>query len=60
MISPGNIANFGLIGVTDGVTYKSPGDPTRDWTFTLPTSQDYQITVTAELDGELHAADLPA
>ena len=47
VISPGNIANFGLTGVTDGITYKSPADPTRDWTFTLPTSQDYQITVSA-------------
>ncbi|MFN8469168.1 MAG: hypothetical protein U0X20_26670, partial [Caldilineaceae bacterium] len=47
VISPGNVANFGVTGVTDGVTYKSPADPTRDWTFTLPTSQDYQITVSA-------------
>ncbi len=47
VISPGNVANFGVAGVTDGVTYKSPADPTRDWTFTLPTSQDYQITVSA-------------
>ena len=47
VISPGNIANFGVTGVTDGVTYKSPTDPTRDWTFMLPTSQDYQITVSA-------------
>jgi hypothetical protein len=47
VISPGNVANFGVTGVTDGVIYKSPADPTRDWTFTLPTSQDYQITVSA-------------
>ena len=47
VISPGNVANFGLTGVTDGITYKSPADPTRDWTFTLPTTQDYQITVSA-------------
>jgi hypothetical protein len=47
VISPGNIANFGVTGVTDGVTYKSPTDQTRDWTFMLPTSQDYQITVSA-------------
>ena len=47
VISPGNIANFGVTGVTDGITYKSPADQTRDWTFMLPTSQDYQITVSA-------------
>jgi hypothetical protein len=47
LISPGNLANFGVRGVSDGVTYKQPTDPSRDWTFTLPTGQDYVITVSA-------------
>jgi hypothetical protein len=47
LISAGNLANFSVRGVTDNVVYKQPTDPTLDWTFTLPVSQDYIITVSS-------------
>jgi len=43
--SPGGQANFAVQGVTDGVTYKSMADPAREFSFTLPRSQDYLITL---------------
>jgi hypothetical protein len=47
LISAGNLANFSVTGASDSVPYKVATDPSRDWTYTLPTSQDYQITVSA-------------
>ncbi|HRW48845.1 MAG TPA: hypothetical protein P5333_15110 [Caldilinea sp.] len=48
--SPSPAANFSVRGVSDGVTYKSMGDPSREWSFTLPTSQDYLITIQAPVN----------
>jgi hypothetical protein len=45
--APGSDVNFALRGATDGVVYKSPGDPAREWSSTLPRTQDYLITVFA-------------
>lgn len=47
VISAGNLANFSLIGASDGVAYKPLSDPRRDWTSTIPVSQDYLITVSS-------------
>ncbi|MCB0054440.1 MAG: hypothetical protein KDE24_33385, partial [Caldilinea sp.] len=48
--SPSPAANFSVRGVSDGVTYKSMGDPAREWSFTLPVSQDYLITIQAPVN----------
>lgn len=41
-------ANFELRGANNSV-YKSFGDPTLNWSFTLPESQNYRITVNSPL-----------
>lgn len=45
--APGSDVNFSLRGASDGVVYKSPGDPSREWSSTLPRTQDYLITIFA-------------
>lgn len=47
LLSPGNAANFSVRGVTDNQIYKSPADPSRDWTTVLTANQDYLVTITA-------------
>jgi hypothetical protein len=42
---PGSDANFSVRGASDGVLYKSPADPAREWSFQLPRTQDYLISV---------------
>lgn len=48
--SPSPAAAFSVRGVSDGVSYKSMADPARDWSFTLPLSQDYLITLQAPVN----------
>ena len=48
--SAGGTANFSLRGVSDGIWYKPISDPTREWTQTLPRSQDYLVTVAAPVN----------
>ncbi len=43
----GSDVNFSLRGASDGVVYKAPGDPAREWSGTLPRTQDYLITIFA-------------
>ncbi|MBK8050653.1 MAG: hypothetical protein IPK16_28250 [Anaerolineales bacterium] len=38
-------ATFGLQGASDGVVYKQPADPQNEWSFVVPVSQDYVITL---------------
>ena len=44
-VPPGSSANFAVSGVTDGVVYKAASDPLREWSATLPLTQDYLITI---------------
>jgi hypothetical protein len=48
--SPSPVANFSVQGVSDGVVYKSFADPARDFSFRLPRSQDYRITIQAPVN----------
>ncbi|MBP8294381.1 MAG: hypothetical protein KAX65_16505, partial [Caldilineaceae bacterium] len=50
MTSPSPAANFSIVGVADGVTYKPFGNPLREFSFTLPRSQDYLITLQAPVN----------
>jgi hypothetical protein len=45
--APGSDVNFALRGAGDGVVYKSPGDPAREWSSILPRTQDYLLTIFA-------------
>jgi hypothetical protein len=45
IVSPKNIANFAITGVSDGQPYKRVVNEDRYFTFTLPTTQDYVIDV---------------
>ncbi len=45
IVSPRNIANFAVTGLTDGQPYKRLVNEDRFFTFTLPATQDYQISV---------------
>lgn len=38
-------ANFFITGVTDGIQYRQPTDPSREWNFFVSVSQDYRITL---------------
>jgi hypothetical protein len=62
--SPSPAANFSIQGVSDGVVYKSFADPVREFSFRLPRSQDYQITIQAPVNTsyvlELTILPLPA
>jgi hypothetical protein len=48
--SPSPAASFSVRGASDGVTYKSMADPSRDWSFVLPATQDYVITIQAPVN----------
>ena len=48
--SPSPAAAFSVRGVSDGVQYKAMADPARDWSFALPLSQDYLITLQAPVN----------
>ena len=48
--SPGGVANFSLRGVSDGQWYKTINNPSREWSATLPRTQDYLITVAAPVN----------
>jgi hypothetical protein len=43
--SPSPAANFGVVGVADGVVYKAQGDMRREFTFQSPRTQDYLISL---------------
>ncbi|HAJ35432.1 MAG TPA: hypothetical protein DCL15_07040, partial [Chloroflexi bacterium] len=43
--SPGGQANFAVQGVSDGITYKSLADSAREFSFTLPRTQDYLVSL---------------
>lgn len=43
--SPGNLVNFAITGVEDGQPYKRLENEDRTFSFTLPRSQDYLLTV---------------
>ena len=43
--SAGDAANFAITGVSDGQPYKRLVNEDRSFTFTLPRTQDYLITV---------------
>ena len=50
MTSPSPAANFAIVGVADGVTYKPFGNPLREFSFVLPRSQDYLIILQAPVN----------
>ena len=45
IVSPKNVANFAITGVSDGQPYKRLENEDRFYTFTLPRTQDYLIAV---------------
>ena len=45
VVSPKNLANFAITGVSDGQPYKRLENESRYYTFTLPRTQDYLIAV---------------
>jgi hypothetical protein len=45
IVSPKNLANFAITGVSDGQPYKRLENEDRFYTYTLPTTQDYLIAV---------------
>ena len=45
VVSPKNLANFALTGLSDGQPYKRLENESRYYTFTLPRTQDYLIAV---------------
>lgn len=45
LASNSDLANFSITGIDDGQPYKRLGDDARRWQETLPTTQDYLITV---------------
>ncbi len=48
--SPSPSAYFTVVGMTDGIPYKSQGSSALDFTFTLPLSQDYLISIAASVN----------
>lgn len=50
IVSESNRANFAISGVDDGQPYKRLEDELRSWNATLPTMQDYLLTVAAPAD----------
>ena len=46
VVSPKNLANFAITGLSDGQPYKRLENESRYYTFTLPRTQDYLIAVT--------------
>lgn len=61
LTSPGNSANFTLSGLDDGLFHKGASDPARQWSGTLPLTQDYIVVVTAPgtVNYSLHLAISP-
>ena len=45
IVSPKNVANFAIVGVTDGQPYKRLENEDRYYSLTLPLTQDYRISV---------------
>lgn len=45
LISGGNAANFSVIGAANGQPYKRIVNEARNWTFTVPVTQDYIIRI---------------
>jgi hypothetical protein len=45
IVSPKNLANFAITGVSDGQPYKRLENEDRFYTYTLPSTQDYLIAV---------------
>jgi hypothetical protein len=45
IVSPKNVANFAITGVSDGQPYKRLENEDRFFTYTLPSTQDYLIAV---------------
>jgi hypothetical protein len=45
VVSQNNVANFALVGLSDGQPYKRLENENRFWDGTLPGSQDYEIRV---------------
>jgi hypothetical protein len=45
VVSPKNLANFAITGLSDGQPYKRLENESRYYTFTLPSTQDYLIAV---------------
>ncbi len=45
--TPSGTANFSVRGESDGKIYKAINDPNREWSLTLPRTQDYRISVAA-------------
>jgi hypothetical protein len=48
--SPSPSAYFTVVGVSDGIPYKSQGSSAMDFTFTLPMTQDYLISIAASVN----------
>ena len=48
--SPSPAASFWIVGAQDGVIYKPQGNPSRDFTFVAPRSQDYLISMVAPVN----------
>ncbi len=48
--SPSPAASFAVKGSSDGVLYKSMTEPSREWRWLLPTTQEYLITVQAPVN----------
>lgn len=48
--SPSPAASFGIVGVSDGLVYKAQGDMRRDFTFQVPVTQDYLISLLAPVN----------
>jgi hypothetical protein len=48
--SPSPAASFWIVGMRDGVIYKSQGNPSRDYTYLAPLSQDYLISIVAPVN----------
>ena len=48
--SPSPAASFWIVGTQDGVVYKPQGNPSRDFTFLAPRSQDYLISMVAPVN----------
>ena len=48
--SPSGLANFSLVGLTDGQPLKRLENEQRTWSGQLPETQDYRLTVAAPGD----------
>ncbi|MBW7884225.1 MAG: hypothetical protein H3C34_16600 [Caldilineaceae bacterium] len=48
--SPSPAARFSVQGASDGIIYKSMGDASTEWNYTLPRTQDYVMTIQAPVN----------